>query len=718
MKSLAEQLAALSEDDRNKALALLSEKEASALLYDWRGFLARPEQVMPEGDWEIWCVLAGRGAGKTRTGAEAVREEVETGRSSKIGLIAETAADARDVMVAELLKVFPPDQTPVYTKSNRCVTFQNGAKAFTYSALDPDQLRGPQHDFLWCFIAGTRIETQNGTKPIQNINTGDMVLTRRGYRRVTAAGSRRKIVGRVAFSNGEQLVGTADHPVYTSLGWTRMDQLCEGNQACAINASNGAAPAGISTAKGAGHITNDPPRLTAAGSGRHFTGKFGQASTALSQAALTFITWMGTAVTTTLKTSPLCLSGIIPGFTPGYPQFRRRHGTKSHWWHANAAIAAQQFTERQSERRFVPDVRASAVNAAGNGQNAIACNAADRSQAEPETFAVSVASTWQPLGEQDVYCLTVEEQPEYFANGILVHNCDELAKWKYARNAWDMAQFGLRLGKHPRQVVTTTPRPIELVKAIISGQEGRVHITRGSTMDNRANLAKSFMERIYKRYEGTRLGRQELEAELLSDLSGALWPQAIIDTYRVEKYPDLQRIVVAVDPAVTNTEDSDEHGVVVVGTAEDQTGYVIDDATLSGSPREWASAAVAKYHEYQADGIVVEVNQGGDMVAHTLRSVSPNVKIIEVRASKGKHIRAEPVAALYEQGRIRHVGQFAELENQMTQFTNAGYQGGDSPDRVDALVWACSELFPDMVSPIPDVSRFYAQTSSRGFFAT
>lgn len=403
----------------------MSPAEAAALLHDWRGFLARPNQIMPDDDWDIWLVLAGRGFGKTRTGAEAVREVVENNTAERIGLVAETAADARDVMVAELLRIFPADKRPVYTKSNRCVEFRNGAKAFTYNAVEPDQLRGPQHDFMW-------------------------------------------------------------------------------------------------------------------------------------------------------------------------------------------------------------------------------------------------------------------------------H--DELAKWRYARETWDQAQFGLRLGRHPRQVVTTTPRPIELVKSIISGQEGKVHTTRGSTMENRANLAGGFIEHIYRVYAGTRKGRQELDAEVLSDMPGAIWAQSVIDSYRVSKAPELGRTVIGVDPAVTNTEDSDEHGLVAAGIGPDQVGFVLEDASMRGSPMEWARAAVALSKKYDADGIVVEVNQGGDMVAHTIRAIAPNANIIEVRATRGKHVRAEPVAALYEQGRVRHVGQFPEMESQMCMFTTSGYEGEDSPDRVDALVWALTELFPDIIA--------------------
>ena len=442
MQSQAERLANLSRDVRGGVLAGLSDGEQAALLYDWRGFWARPEQVMPPGEWAIWLVLAGRGFGKTRTGAEAVREEVETGRSARIGLVAETAADARDVMAAEVMRIFPDSERPTYTPSTRKITFQNGAVAFTYNATDPDQLRGPQHDFLW-------------------------------------------------------------------------------------------------------------------------------------------------------------------------------------------------------------------------------------------------------------------------------H--DEIAKWRYAQETWDQAQFGLRIGTNPRQVVTTTPRPIALIKALIAGTEGLVHVTRGSTSDNASNLAPAFIERIRARYDGTRLGRQELHAEILSDMPGAIWAQETIEVFRVRTAPPLKRIVVAIDPAVTAG--GDEHGIVVVGLANDQTAYVIEDASLNGTPLEWARTVWAMYRKHSADTVVAEVNNGGDMIRHTLQSVAPNINVREVRATRGKHVRAEPIAALYAQGRIRHVGQFAALENQMTQFTSEGYQGSGSPDRVDALVWAATELFPDMVDTAPALVPFRMPRRAGGWAA-
>lgn len=443
MQSLAERLASLPTEQRAEIIGKLTDREAEALLYDWRGFLARPDQIAPEGDWDIWLCLAGRGWGKTRTGAEWVREQVKAG-AMRVALIAETQKDLEEVMVngdSGILAVHPEVERPEVKYRPLRIRWPNGAIALGYNATEPNQLRGPQFDAAWS---------------------------------------------------------------------------------------------------------------------------------------------------------------------------------------------------------------------------------------------------------------------------------DELAKWRYARETWDMLQFGLRLGSHPRQIVTTTPRPIELVKAIVAGQEGKVHITRGKTADNKANLAKRFLERIESRYAGTRLGRQELEAEILGDLPGAIWRQSVIDTYRVAECPDVGRTVVSVDPAVTNTDESDEHGIIVAGMGPDQVGYLIEDATMSGTPHEWAQAAIMRARKYLADGIVVEVNQGGDMVAHTIRTIAPNINVIEVRATKGKHVRAEPIAALYEQGRIRHVGQFAELEAQMTQMTNEGYQGDGSPDRVDALVWAFSELFPDMVDAVPDASRFNVGRRSGG----
>lgn len=427
MQSQAEKLADLPKGEQDAFIAGLTEDECNALIYDWRGFNARPNQIAPDGDWDIWLALAGRGFGKTRMGAEWVKEKVESGQAKRIALIAETSADARDVIVegeSGILSLYPPGKGPLYEPSKRRLTWENGAVATLFNATEPNQLRGPQYDLAWS---------------------------------------------------------------------------------------------------------------------------------------------------------------------------------------------------------------------------------------------------------------------------------DELAKWRYARETWDQLQFGLRLGDNPQQIVTTTPRPIEIVKAIISGDEGKVAVTRGNTMENASNLAAKFLSKIKLKYEGTRLGRQELNAEILGDIPNALWTLSNIDLYREATPPaEFDRIVVAIDPAITNTGKSDEHGIVAVGMVG-QDGYVLEDASIHGTPEEWARAAITCFDKLDADCIVVEVNQGGDMVSSTIRTIRRNIPIKEVRATRGKHVRAEPISSLYQQGRIHHVGAFVELENQMVMMTSAGYEGEGSPDRVDALVWAATELFPAFI---------------------
>jgi phage terminase large subunit-like protein len=220
-------------------------------------------------------------------------------------------------------------------------------------------------------------------------------------------------------------------------------------------------------------------------------------------------------------------------------------------------------------------------------------------------------------------------------------------------------------------------------------------VTRGSTWDNEANLAPAFLDEMRRRYEGTRLGRQELDAELLMDADGALWNRDDLDSYRVTKTPTLRRIVVAIDPAVSNNIDSDETGIVVAGIDDTGHGYVLEDRSMKGSPNEWAAAAVTGYNVHKADRIVAEANQGGDMITHTLRTVDASVPVKLVHASRGKRTRAEPIAAMYEQGRVHHVGSFPQLEDQLCIWT----PDSASPDRLDALVWALTELMVNARQP-------------------
>jgi phage terminase large subunit-like protein len=418
-------LASLPQGKRQAFLKSLTTTEAEALAHSW-DFWARDNQLAPPGDWRTWLVMAGRGFGKTRTGAEWVRNEVESGRRKRIALIGATAADVRDVMVegeSGLLACSPRSFMPRYEPSKRRISWPNGAIAMTFSADEPERLRGPQHDGAWC---------------------------------------------------------------------------------------------------------------------------------------------------------------------------------------------------------------------------------------------------------------------------------DEPASWRYPAS-WDMLQFGLRLGDDPRSVVTGTPKPVKLIRDLIASPN--TVVTRGKTYENRANLARPFFESIVKKYEGTRLGRQELNAELLDDNPYALWQRNKIEELRVTKAPELVRIVVGIDPqvadpTVTLDEDSAETGIVVAGitAGTDPHAYILDDASCRDTPNRWGLAALTAYNKFNADRIIAEVNNGGAMVEFVIGTVARDAKqrvpYKAVHASRGKVTRAEPVAALYEQGKVHHVGCFPELEDQMCEWM----PGEKSPDRMDALVWALTEL--------------------------
>ncbi len=271
--------------------------------------------------------------------------------------------------------------------------------------------------------------------------------------------------------------------------------------------------------------------------------------------------------------------------------------------------------------------------------------------------------------------------------------CDEVAAWQYPET-WDQLMFGLRLGDDPRVIATTTPRPTALIRGLIARMGADVKITQGRTLDNSANLAKAALDNLLLRYAGTRLGRQELDAELLEDTPGALWRRADIDSTRIPEAPAMLRIVVAIDPAVSTSEGSDETGIVACGKGQDGRWYVLADRSGRYSPDAWAREAVALYRNLNADRIVAEVNNGGDMVENTLRNTDNSVPYKAVHATKGKAVRAEPVAALYEQKRVSHVGSFPILEDQMCLFTT-DYDRAKmkySPDRLDAMVWAMTDL--------------------------
>jgi phage terminase large subunit-like protein len=275
---------------------------------------------------------------------------------------------------------------------------------------------------------------------------------------------------------------------------------------------------------------------------------------------------------------------------------------------------------------------------------------------------------------------------------------DELAKFQYPQETWDNLEFGLRLGEKPQAVVTTTPRPIPIIKDML--EDPQVHVTRGSSYENISHLAPSFIQRVIRKYEGTRVGRQELHAEVLLDMPGALWNYEMIEAARVARIPEMRRIVIAIDPAVTAHEDSDETGIVVCGKGVDGHGYVLRDLSGRWTADQWAQKVIEAYFEYGADRVIAEVNNGGDLVETVLRSANRNVPYKAVHASHGKYRRAEPVAALYERRLMHHHGQFAQMEDQMTTYnpdeamtpTERRRTKQLSPDRMDAMVWGMTEL--------------------------
>jgi phage terminase large subunit-like protein len=429
--SPAESLSLLPAAQREAAIRRLTNEQAWGVYYDWRGFWARPNQLPPVGDWTHWLLLAGRGFGKTRVGAETVREWASKPLPGPIHLIAPTAGDIRKVMIegptGGLLSCYPPGEGPSYEPSKgHLLRWPNGNQAYCFSADEPERLRGPQCARFWA---------------------------------------------------------------------------------------------------------------------------------------------------------------------------------------------------------------------------------------------------------------------------------DEIAAWRFGQEAWDNLMFGFRIGDELRSVITTTPKPIKLLKSIMS--DSACVVTRGSTYDNRRNLSKQFFKSVITKYEGTRIGRQELLAELLEDTPGALWKMAMIDSTRVSlgevRWDVIIRIVVAVDPAVTHGPDSNETGIVVAGLTRSGHVIIIDDLSCRESPAMWGRIAVNAYLSRRADRIVGEVNNGGDLVEGNIRAANANVAFRAVHASRGKRRRAEPVAALYEQGRVHHVGTFPEMEQQMCAYVPGMELDGasDSPDRMDALVWAVTELVVD-----------------------
>ena len=282
--------------------------------------------------------------------------------------------------------------------------------------------------------------------------------------------------------------------------------------------------------------------------------------------------------------------------------------------------------------------------------------------------------------------------------------CDEIAKWRYGEATFDMLQFALRLGKRPRQLITTTPRPLPLIKRLIAGP--RTRVTRAPTRANQDFLSPAFLETVVDRYAGTRMGRQELDGELIEDRPDALWSRVLVEGCRVDAAPALSRIMVGIDPPGSSRQGADACGIVAVGRADSGMYFVLEDASQAGlTPQAWATKAVALYRRLNANSLVAEINMGGEMVRSVLRQVDGSVPLKEVHATRGKYLRAEPVAALYEQGKVKHVGCFPLLEDEMCDFGVNGLSSGASPDRLDAMVWAISAMLSDRYWDGPRITQ-------------
>jgi len=651
---------------------------------------ARPNQLPPPGDWLVWLLLAGRGFGKTRTGAETVALWLINEPGCRVALVAATFDDGRDTMVegeSGLLAVL--DRYGVGYKWNRSLgqlILTNGSRADLYSGEKPRQLRGPQHHYAWCVSGDEPVLTREGWRQARAVQAGDVVLTRRGWRPVTATrymGHKSTLA--LVTERGSVRV-TPDHKVWAGGAWREAGSLLPGDSllSCLPHlspdrppTSTGTATAGTATARTA---------TTEIGPGTCCTEPCGQPKGAGCPKDTTCTTSTTTAPTTPSSTSRPSLWRIIARCTPRL--VLTRCGPSASRWSGSASSAARRT-------RAEPRTAATAATPAGSATAIL--------RVEPRTAC-------------DVYDLTVEGASEFYAGtaGVLIHNCDELAWWLHPRTTWDNLLFGLRLGERPRILISTTPRPLTLLSELVAARD--TVLSTGSTMENAANLPQVILDKLLEQYDGTSLGQQELYGILAGEIEGALWSRALLAAAHGATLPELERIVVTIDPAVTSGEESDATGLCVAGRGPAPEGwepppgvvdrarallaphlYVLHSEQDRWTPTEACTRAVELALLYGADELVVEANNGGDylttVLATALDAAGVTMRVEKVTATrKGKITRAEPTVALYEQRRAHHVGKHEALEDQLVSYTGDGKEA--SPDLMDALVWAQARLIP------------------------
>ena len=567
---------------------------------------------------------------------------------------------------------------PVWSPTNNSVTWANGAKAEFFSAEDPERLRGPQFHSAWCdeicLISSSYVETDSGLKAINTITKKDKVLTRFGYKQVLDAWhTGKRDTWKITTKTGKTLQGTFDHPVMTQDGWKSLGKLQVGENILVLS---GMANAGIK-----------PNAITSTEQVSYSTEKSTNLPMGLFQKVSMF--------TTSMKIKGAMTWKILKHFLS--------QNTLQGIQKEDLCITLTQGSG-QGHSGLIKNLKSSFARSVAHVLNQLA---------QEQDFAVNHVRTdtitsVEKASREDVYNITVKDCHEYFANGILNHNC----AWTRMQETWDMLQFTLRLGKNPRILVTTTPKPVKLLRSIIKPENiasGRVYKTSGSSYENSDNIDLEALSQ----YEGTRLGRQELYAEILDEAAGALWNRKMIDDAQFDLPEDcivkdedgitvdfdasrkefakkLVKVVVSVDPAITSNEESDLTGIMVAGIDINGNAYILEDATDRYMPEQWAAKAISLYNDYEADLIVAERNQGGDMVRSTLRTVDDTVPIKMVHASRGKYARAEPVSSLYERGKVKHLKYLEDLEEQMVTWEPLGSIG--SPDRLDAMVWAVTNL--------------------------
>lgn len=757
-KSPAELLASLPEAQRQAILEELTEPQSRALAYDWK-FWGRPNQQPPDGDWFGWLILAGRGYGKTRTGSEWIRDEVQRGKAGRIALVGETAADCRDVIVeGEALDL----ETPVPTPDGWT----------TMGALRPGDRVFDEHGQP-CNVVWVSAVAENRTCYEVRFSDGETIVADAAHKWLTRDARARNAARRSA--NPE------DVPAVRTTGEIGATLVARGR-------ANHAIPLPGALAYPESHLPIDPYVFGCwLGDGRSRGGD----PTCADDEIVEQIEAAGYRVTRHATEYGWRIDGIDPALRPlgvlgnkhipaiylrgsvdqrlallqglmdtgGYVGERGRCA-----YDGDDAILVEQVRELvrglgmscgpmsapQAHKAFAGAAPVRRITFTPTLPVCRLSRKAARIRPPSEEASWRMVRAVRPVASVPVRCIAVDSASHLFLAGhgcVPTHNSgilatsppwfkpvyepanrrvtwpngayaicfssekpdqlrglnfdrawvDEIAKFRHAQDTWDNLELGLRSGDDPKVCITTTPRPIPILRGFLN--DDMIRVVTGSSYENVGNLAPSFIKRVLSKYEGTRLGRQELHAQILDDNPGALWRYELFEApcrVRAEDVPPMVQIVVAIDPAVSSDEDSDDTAIIVAGVGTDGDLYILEDLSCHETPDVWAKSAVDAFHRWEANMIIGEANNGGDLIEALLRTIDPFIPYEKIIASRGKYVRAEPIAALYEQRRVHHVGMFATMEDEMVNWTPGQ---ADSPDRLDGVVWAGTYLMLQPIQP-------------------